>query len=211
MVPWEVLAGRTDGAALDSIAVDLVTGFGPVVAAGWAYTSAGAEPPPGRVRTMVRITAATTAAATMATRGAERHQGPPPPVPPPQPPPPPPRPRPPGGLGPSGPLGCGWGRQPPEPTCVGSGEGPDGRPESGPVGGPVGWLSGGGEDVTGPSSGTGPSGHAEVVLFVPDVVLFVPLIGNCLHQVGVVRKRGGRAHGRPGAGGGLPTVAGGFD
>ncbi|ARH93832.1 hypothetical protein STRMOE7_30055 [Streptomyces sp. MOE7] len=151
--------GVGDGEAVDVFAVDLVTGFWPTEAAGSANTSVW-PPPPGRVRTTAAITAATTMAAMIATRGADRHQGCPPPAPPPPPPPPPRGPRgPPGGPGREG---WRWGSHG-LPTCVGScpcegrPEGAPGGPESGPVGGPVGWLSGGGGDVTGPSSGAGGS------------------------------------------------------
>ncbi|ARF58131.1 hypothetical protein B1H19_31650 [Streptomyces gilvosporeus] len=138
-VPGEALG---DGGGEDSAAVDRVNGSRPSAAAGWSTTSPA--PPPGRVRTTITTTAATTAAATIATRGADRHHGTPPPGPP-APPPPPPPPPPPGP--PPGPRGRSTSVGGP-PVRVGSETGPDEGPESGPDGGPVGWLSGGGADVT---------------------------------------------------------------
>ncbi|QEV55366.1 hypothetical protein CP981_30360 [Streptomyces platensis] len=70
-----------------------MTGSCPVEAAGSANTSL--VPPPGRVKMTIRTTATTAAVAMIATRGADRHQGPPAPAPPPRPPPPPPPPPPP--------------------------------------------------------------------------------------------------------------------
>ncbi|OAH11872.1 hypothetical protein STSP_47520 [Streptomyces jeddahensis] len=120
-------------------AVDSVNGSGPVLAAGWRKISPCCwfDVPSGRVKTTISATAATMAAAMVATRGTDLHQGRrgPSPAPPPR---PRPRPPPPGGspVGGLAPLGGGGVRC----RCEG--------PESGPVGGPVGRSDGGGSTFT---------------------------------------------------------------